>query len=201
MPTRYRRKKRQTLDKRVRKIAKSVIAKQSELKYFDTTVGISADVSGFLGCLSLVPQGDTDITRDGDQLYATSMQIRGYINAADATNQFRIIVFMYKPETSPTNDDILASATKGSVNYVNAPYHHDGRSAFTVLSDRSYSLVLGQSNDRKAFKVNVKLNKKLKYNAGTTAGYNQIWYMCLSDSAAATHPGVSMTSRLRFRDF
>lgn len=201
MPTRYRRKpKRQTLDKRVRKIAKSVIAKQSELKYFDTTLGVSADISGSLGCLSLVPQGDTDITRDGDQLYATSMQIKGYLNCTDATNQFRIIVFKYKPEATPINDDILASATKGSINYVNAPYHHDGRSQFVVLSDRMYSLAL-TNTPKPHFNLNIKLNNKIKYSAGGTTGYNQIWYMIISDSAVATHPYVQMTSRLRFRDF
>lgn len=189
------------LKKEIRAVAKSVIAKQSELKYFDTTVGPSIDDAGYLSCLSLVPQGDTDTSRDGDQLYATSMQVKGYFSCADTTNQVRLIFFIWKPETSPTNDDILATTTKGSINYVNAPYHHDGRGSFTVLSDRCYSLALGTTSAKKQFSHNIKLNKKLKYNAGTTAGYNQIWFMVLSDSAAVSHPSVNMTSRLRFRDY
>lgn len=196
-----RKRKNQTLDKKIRAVAKSVIAKQSELKYFDTLVGVSADYSGSLGCLSLVPQGDTDITRDGDQLYATSMQIKGYISCADTTNQFRVIIFKYKPEATPTDDDILATATKGSVNYVNAPYHHDGRNQFVILSDRRYNLALSTNKAQVNISHNLKLNTKIKYSAGGTTGYNQIWYFVISDSAAATHPSVNMTSRLRFRDF
>lgn len=191
---------KQGLNKQIRKVTKNVINRQAELKYFDTTVGVCPDYSGNLGCLSLIPAGSSDTSRDGDKAYLTSMQVRGYVSASDTTNVMRVIFFVWKEDGTPLNDDILSSTTKGSINYVNAPYHHDGRGQFIVLSDRTYNLTLGASNDHKLFKANIKLNKNLKFNGGGTSAYNHIWYMVLSDSAAVSHPCINMTSRVRFRD-
>lgn len=193
------RKRKPVLDKRIRAVTKSVLASQSELKYFDTLATAAPDYAGYLQNLSLVPQGSTDISRDGDQLYATSIQIRGNITLADTTNYLRVILFCWKSDTTPDQDDILTTTYKGSTNYVLAPYHHDGRSMFTVLSDRTYFLHADKTQVQ--FNITKKLNKKMFFNAGGTSGKNQVWAMTLSDSAAVSHPSVAMVSRLRFRDF
>lgn len=185
----------------VAKIAKKVVYKQAENKYFDTLTGVSYTDVGIMIDLSLVPQGDTDITRDGDQLYATSLQIRGYLTVADNTNVARVIVFRWKCDSVPLNDNILDTTYKGSVNYVNSGYHHDGRSDFVVLSDKTYNMQLGTNRSQMRYYLNKKLNHKINYNAGTTAGRNKIYMFVISDSAAIAHPTINTITRLNFRDF
>lgn len=194
-----RRRGQKNLNKQIRKVAKSVINSQSELKYFDTAAAAAPDHAGYLQCLSLIPAGSSDTSRDGDQAYMTSMNIRGSVMLADTTNYLRVILFVWKAESTPINDDILSATFKGSTNYVLSPYHHDGRTNFTVLSDRTYSLHSDKTQIN--FNITKKLNKKILFNGGGTTAKNHIWMMTLSDSAAASHPSISVVSRVRFRDF
>ena len=72
-------------------------------------VDVSGAVSTSLGINSLtdIAQGDTDITRDGDQLYMGSITFfKQWINA-DNVNTCRFIVFQWFPATTPVGTDIL----------------------------------------------------------------------------------------------
>ncbi len=65
---------------------KRIIANQAETKYIDTVISNNTPVAGTSGgpyALTLVNQGDTTLTRDGDEIYVHSLQIRGMITADD----------------------------------------------------------------------------------------------------------------------
>jgi len=69
---------------------------QPELKFFDTSLAFSFDQTGNIpatGQLCLIPQGDTESTRDGRKAWIKSIQIRGNIT--------------YVPSTSPNGTDTV----------------------------------------------------------------------------------------------
>lgn len=195
----YKAGKKKTAE--MRKIAKDTVMKLSEPKYHDVTIGACPDYgAGSMLDLSAIAQGTTDISRTGDEVYATSIQCRGYVSCADATNIIRLIFFVWKLESVPTGDDILATTSKGSINYVSAPYHKDGRTNFVVKYDKTYALSLGNDTDQKVFEFSKKLNKKIHFNAGTTTGKNKLYLFALSDSGVASNPCVNCISRIYYRD-
>jgi len=58
-----------------------------EKKFFDTALSFNIDATGEVptGCqLNLIPQGDTESTRDGRKAYIKSIQIRGYFTIVPA---------------------------------------------------------------------------------------------------------------------
>lgn len=58
-----------------------------ELKFFDTALGFTFDTTGEVpasGQLALIPQGDTESTRDGRLAYIKSIQMRGTLTFAPA---------------------------------------------------------------------------------------------------------------------
>jgi len=67
-----------------------VLKKNVERKFFDTTLSFDLDSTAEVastaatGLMCLVPQGDTESTRDGFQLIATSLQIKGRLFFAAA---------------------------------------------------------------------------------------------------------------------
>jgi len=71
-----------------------------ELKYFDTGLSFSFDATAEVpatGQLALIPQGDTESTRDGRIAYIKSIQIRGYANFVPgaAAAQSSTVCYLY----------------------------------------------------------------------------------------------------------
>lgn len=190
-------------DKRVRSIVKKELKKNSEIHYHDRTlVNTSVDYSGTsFFSLSGISQGDTDITRTGDQVIPRFLQIRGSVVAGDGTNLVRVMVVQYKYNANddPADIDQLLSATyKATVGYPLAPYNHDYRGkAFAVLADKLFTV--DTYNPIRQFNIKLKRIAKIAYPAGgTTALKNSLYLVACSDSAAATHPTVLATCRLWF---
>jgi len=62
---------------------------QPEKKFFDTAIAFNFDSTGEVpatGQLTLIPQGDTESTRDGRQAVIKSVQIRGVVSYAPAAS-------------------------------------------------------------------------------------------------------------------
>lgn len=70
-----------------------------ELKFFDTDLAFSFDVTGEVpatGQLALIPQGDTQSTRDGRQAVVKSIQVYGYLSLAPAAAAaVSVIAYLY----------------------------------------------------------------------------------------------------------
>jgi len=97
--------------------------RSSELKFFDTTLGFTVDVTGEVpatGQLNLIPQGTTESQRIGRKCVVKSIQIKGELETnfaaaaqADAPN----IIYMYLVWDKQCNGaaaaatDVLTSAT------------------------------------------------------------------------------------------
>lgn len=182
-----------------------VVMKSSEKKYWDVATTTSVDLSGSITDLTAIPQGDTDQTRDGDQLQIRSIKGKAQIQVADTTQIVRFIIFQWYMDTNvvgtaPTVGQILQSVGTGYGPM--SGYNHDGRYNYRVLYDRTCFL---DTTDKVQcglqWFINKGLRRKIQFHGGATGGKNKIYLLLLSDSGAATHPAVIYYNRVSFSDY
>lgn len=193
--------KKKGLNPKEKNQVKKLISSGRENKYLDVLLATSELYGGAVYSLSNVPQGDTDTTRDGDQLVQRAIRIKGNSIVADSTNIARLIVFRWKNESTPVVGDILSATYVGTSRAPFSPYHHDGRTNFTVLYDKNFAT--DTYNIQRTFDtgwINLR-NKKQYFTAGSaTAQKNGIFCLIITDSAAVSNPFLNLVSRLTFQD-
>lgn len=193
----YRRRK--TSYKSIARIANKVYNKKAEKKYkLEDLTYLSLLNSGTTACLTDISQGDTDLTRDGDQLYLRSFQFRGNIILGDTNyNMIRMIVYQWYPATVPTIANILGTG----VIYVNAPYNHDQRYNFKVLRDLRWTVDAQTPNKMFKFWIKSGFRRKIQYFSGSsTTANNMVYVTVVSDSGAVPNPGISFIYQTNFND-
>lgn len=156
--------------------------------------------------LTDVPQATTnatDTTRDGDQVYIRSLDIRGWVvvNATAGYNLLRVLVvqatsFLTGP---PINSNILLTpVTYGLL----SPYNHDNRFNFKILYDKVFAVDITWRNKVPfRFRLNKKFKqRKIQYSAGAAnAGTNRLFLMFISDNGVDP-PRVDFASKFNFGD-
>lgn len=148
-------------------------------------------------------QGDGDITRDGDEIYLRSINVKGFVRLADSTNQVRIILFQWRGDTAtdpPAVTQVLSSSQVSTALAPVAKYYHDGRALYRIIYDKVFNLDAG--NPQQLFNTGyLRLPfRKARFNAAATTGTDHVHMLLISDSAAATHPTVGYVSTLTFND-
>lgn len=178
------------------------LKKIAEKKKFDfSQASASIDYSGAIYSITDVAQGDTDVTRDGDQLTPLRLEVRGAFVVGDAVNANRIVIVRWLPLDSsmaPAVASVLEVTGSALAPY--SPYQHDNLRAgyFEVLYDTFF--VEDTYSPIKQFYIdlNIPQNKKMAFNAASTNGSGKLFLIAISDSAAATHPNIQFISRLWF---
>lgn len=186
----------------VAKIAKSVVNRTSEHKYFDTTGATTFSYSGTIIQLTTVPQGNTDITRSGDQLEILNLYVDFYVTPADsAVHLFQVLFFQWFPfnaSDAPTVGEVLQTVANGTVAPI-SPLHHDLKRNFKLLyrlKGASY-VTSGPSIVRKQIVLKPKY-KKLSFVGGTTDAFGHIYVLFVGDGSVSMTYGIY--SRLNFTD-
>lgn len=193
----YRKRGYNTRDlaKKAYSLAKKAEGKK-ELKHNAISItDTSPDTTGALQELSVLAQGDTNNTRDGDVIYPTSIKMRGVLSMAGAASDtyVRFIVFRWKSGSPSAITDILVS---GSVISFKSEAN---RFQSEILMDKVVNL-----NDSKSTSVfiqkSLRCKKYIGYNQSTTAANrNSIWLLTLSNESTNA-PTLTMGSRLYFKD-
>lgn len=205
-PRRTRRKSnRRRRRKNVAKIARGVYRRMAEWKKHTRALSVTESVTGTVYDLSAVPQGDTDLTRDGDQLYMGSMSFMYQWYQADDANTCRTIIFQWFPATTPTAGDIITSGLGGSApNYL---YETDKAWQYKILYDKTVTInrLVSTSPATAAYTRVIKRRirpsrKKIQFTGGTTTGTNKIYLLVITDSGVTTHPHIEFISRLNYCD-
>lgn len=179
-------------------IARKQISRTSEWKHHTLALQICPSDAGVIQDLSAVPQGDTDTSRDGDTIFATSVQIRGLVNVADSHNQYRVIIFQWTPSTTPVIADILNLSTG---HHTRSMYETDKANEYKILYDRVFLMVSSSGDAVKQFNTKIRLSRrKIQFIAGGTSGTRKVYMLVVSDSAAATHPCINCVAKLNYRD-
>lgn len=173
----------------------------AEWKHHNTVVNVSVSTSGSVHSLCNVPQGDTDTSRDGDQLYMGKLTYFLQITQADNPQAVRVIFFQWFPQSTPAVTDVLDTAAGTGVMF---NYFTDKAFQYKVLKDKIYYFNESVSGVAKTVTTNRRKikpkRKKIQFLSAGTTGSNKLYALLLSDSSLTTHPSVYILSRLNFMD-
>jgi len=129
-----------------------------ELKFFDTALSFNFDLTGEVpatGQLALIPQGDTESTRDGRIAWIKSVQIRGQV--------------LYQPSTGAVAADAA---------YLYLVLDTQANGAAAAITDVFTSNVMGTNmlnlNNSGRFRILKKWVIPLNSQAGATTAYNNL---------------------------
>lgn len=216
-----RNRRRGTLGRRVRNIDKKVkkIQRSIELGHKDTNqTAVSIPTTGVFVLVNGITQGDSDITRTGDEVVATSLQFRYRIEADElALNATLVRVLLVwdsqangaAPTIATLFDQLIISDP------IYSPYNLDYQKRYKFLYDRVHVLnpVLQSSETTGTLdnvvpvsiykKRKVKLSRTVKYsNTGDTVGSiatNSLHMIFIANQSTNT-PTVSAGYRFIFKD-
>lgn len=147
--------------------------------------------------LNAIPQGDTDVTRDGDSCKIQRVSINGHIGINGSASQtvVRILLFW--------DDDANLTAanfwTNLSTAYaVDSHKNHDYRFKSKMLIDKKFSLT---TNDGVAMiDMNAMIGRHTQFNAGTTTiNSGSLRLLVLSDQAI-NEPAINLVTTVYFTD-
>lgn len=187
----------------VARIANKVYNKKAEIKFHDADdVGSGIDSSGSVFDISLISQGDTDQTRDGDKIYVKSIIGRMTLTAGDATNFLRVIIVQWLAENSGITITKVIQSLTGAINQ---SYAHDYASARKILYDKTFTL--GSANTASVptvrtakFMITRGFKRTINFLGGSTDGYNKLYMVCVSDSGGVPNPTLAYSVRVRYTD-
>lgn len=216
-------------NKKIEYLEKKILQQklEEEVKWKDTIQDPLA-ITPVTVCQLLNPlsQGDTQITREGGKVQATSIQGR-YIVTTDADNLqgnvCRIIIFWDSQAngTTPQFSDVLdtTTITSAAANTIYAPYNLNKVPRFKILYDKTLVLnpeldlttaagtvVSAVPRSSPMHKFKIPLKRIVNYglgNAGdaTDISTNSLWGLYLSDIPAASQPpSITIGTRFLFKD-
>ena len=190
------------------KMLKSV----AEQKYFDTITscgpaGNPIDDNGVFSVITDMVQGNTKNDRIGDRISLSSIEIQftsycpipGGVYAYQW--KFRLIIFVWKDDTTPTLADILENVTWPTL----SPFNHDAKVKRKILYDKVFDSNLinyldGNNDVSAATGENVSFTRKIilpaklwrKYSnvyfqSATATAVNHVYWLAVSEVAVAAN--------------
>lgn len=204
-------RRRVPLRRKVRNLAKKV-NKDIEHRWLDT-INYSFSIPGSGGSMeplgletiSTTPTAGLNNDRLGNKITLKSIYIKGQVITADTHNFMRLILV----KTISLNQivicsDILEPDPASSNPTIYSPYRKESRIKYQVLLDKMYKTQQQAAGSVYPFLLNVDMSYKFKkgltitYNqAGASVPiYNNVYLLCLSDSALPTHPQFRGAKRL-----
>jgi len=178
-------------------------AQTLEKKFFDATFAFSAGTAagqfpssdGWIEDLSDMTQGVGITQRVGDRIAPTSLEFRWLIFTPNAAGLitglfFRMVIFIWTADGTPTIGDILTSGTTPFENLI-SPFTHNTKENRKILFDQtillfdSFSSAVRTTNNNSTGKVVIPLGKfqnkwgPVRYDAAGTTGQRKIWWLGL----------------------
>lgn len=207
-------KKARAVNDNFKKRVKRAVGQFRDRRYVYTNQTASFDNSGsYLSSIlsSTAPGDDTYGKRQGDTITPTLLHVRWSWAYGDPEyNQCRFIIFQWRPDDNslpPTGaiTNILNSTALGSSGAPLSQIVFD-RKDFNILYD-SLTHVVGAgtsagSDSRMVtngqFKIFGKKMSRIRYTNGVSAGHNNIYALAISDSSAAPHPQLIISTTLEY---
>lgn len=205
-PRKYSRKFKKTGGSKfkttVKKLALQAIKQNAEWKHHLTHVNnVGVTTSGTIYDLSGIAQGDTDQTRDGDMVQASTISLLYHMYNGDDNNCMRVIVFQYHTDTTPTVTNIVDNSVGNGCLF---HYKIDNASQFKIMYDSFHELNspnTGETVFSRVIRRKLRIpRRKIQFTAGTTTGTNKVYALLLSDSSVVPNPGVTIVSKLNYMD-
>jgi hypothetical protein len=179
-----------------------------ESKYYDYAgIITNLDRDGDLSVWNPIPQGDTDITRDGDYLYMKNVEIRASIwhdpqtGNQGASAGVRFILFYDKQNTISAVSDLVDTSGNDTTNML-SPITWDVRKQVQILLDVMVDAD-GVWKERVLKHWHIQLNKQTQFSAGsTTITTGALKGLFISDRASTDSylPQIHYYYRIIFKD-
>lgn len=186
-----------------------------ELKFFDTAISFTADATGEVpatGQLALIPQGDTESTRDGRKAFVKSIQARlvaSYAPAAASTASTNVFIMLVL-DTQCNGAAAAVTDVLTSANMAQAMHNLANSDRFVVLKKWKINLTAqagvsgAYNNTTKQFEYYKKCDIPINYS-GTTGAIteirsNNLFFLAGTDGASDDLVTVGGNVRLRFYD-
>ncbi len=186
-----------------------------EVKFFDTAINTATATTLVKIPVSLMADGDTSSTRDGDEIMVKNLYVKGSITAVEsngniADSHTRVLIVQdnqQEPDaTEFTTLDFLQT------NVWNSYYNADSNQRrFRVLSDKMYHFgqvnqaadasVYQETASSKYFSLNIKLNRKMYFNGPANTQVSQgrgKLYVCYISQLVNME--VDVQARMTFQD-
>jgi len=193
-----------------KKTRKTQVAKLNELrsnrnfKYFDFSIVSDAVQNGsprIHSMLALLTQGVGSNNLIGTQIRFISWTVRyACFSGGDDTNTFRFIMFQNNRQAVPTGLNTLQA-----LNIVHTPILFESRNEVIVLRDKHFAATPGFSAGLDVLAhgteyIQGRNMMRCGFTAGGTVSEGAPYIMCLSDSAIAPNPFITIYSRIIFQD-
>lgn len=197
-----------TLNQSQKMQVKRMIMANAEKK--DFLAGLAVEAIGNVAVISScanVPLGDGDGQRIGSDITVTGVHFKCDITMTDATNIFRVIVFKWKENDQfsvPTAAQILVPGPSGGIEPLSY-YNRNTTQTYEILWDKTIIGSTGATGGppvRFFFEryMHPRAYKSKFYTSAGITGTNKIYRLCISDSAAVTHPFITWNSQLIYSD-
>lgn len=204
------------LNRKQKREVKTLIHNQIDKGYVDTTTlpTVGVTYSGSITKIDVPGQGDAINQRSKNRITVTS--ITGFVEAIgyDPSNLMRVIIFKWMNDTAgfpPALTDVLQATLIGTSAAPLSHYNYDNmrQSDFKICYDRLFSLgpnAAGAAPGDNVKSARIKLTGKklhggqVNLNNAAVTGEGIYYYILLSDSAVAGHPGCGVSLRLQYED-
>jgi hypothetical protein len=185
-----------------RKVNKLIYSK--EVKHFDGSYDNTIPNTGAIVAITDIPQGDTEQTRDGNQVFVKSLHLKLWVkknvNATHSALRYLIVKDTRNAGAAPT----LAEIFEGSANVLDFLEVNDAsRGRFKVIR----SGMINQDDVSKGSFYEdwyIKQNQKITFDGSSGSDYanNTYWGIFVSDQDVATGdmPTISFYYRVGYTD-
>lgn len=191
-----------SIKKDVKMLKKALAAERGILDH-QLNIGCSASWNNVLNMFQ-TEQGDNFNNRQGLNIIARTISIKGYIKRLDSSNRVRLVVVMFES----ADDNSIANVMQysgSSATHLNqalySPYKVDGDCKYTILADKEYSCDANHQFAKVDFSIRIPTKKNImKYTSTGSAlpRTNQICLLAVSDSQVIDHPLLQCNVRQRF---
>lgn len=196
------------------RIAKSVVNKSAELKYFDRELQVNADWSGSIDAAptTLITQGDTQNQRQGSKIMIKGVRLsykfQGNIFATTAVQNFKIMIIGGRGENETTFLPSNIIQTTGSVYAVKSPKTFNKSRRYKVYYSKIVSVAGGWTGtpgfpDQRTITTYVKVNYPVTFTTGggTTINNGGIYILVIGEeTSGGTNGTCQYTCRVYFTD-
>jgi len=193
-------------DAKIKKLVKtqvqSMIRSRQELKSFDTGLAQTVSSTGNVIKLTTIPQGDTDSTRDGDQINITKLEgvVVGTCST-DTTNILRCTIIRWNGDDTTDAPTIAKVYQTSASPFISALVRDNLRSNYMSVVQDDILCVGATSPQIEKSRYSHKWKAlKCNYESGTNTGVGQLYAIVSSDSTAVAHPSLTCMWRVYYTD-
>lgn len=171
-----------------------------EIKMKDYNESVFVSTTGHMEAITLISQGQTSLTRIGDQITLDKIEYRFFLLYGDTTNLVRFVLFQWNDSVPPVLTDIF----QDPVTYpVSTQYNRDnqGSKVLKILKDETF-ILNSTSQPLKTSNWVLNFKKKIIFESGTTTGVGHIYYAFVSDSTSGINgePKITINTRVSYVD-